>query len=100
MATFGSGNGTLTAITFPRSDTRIAGSYSAPADIATANAAIYSYGNTTINTALNGNELTLPDGRGTIRLRPGDSVMWDSTGWPIVVSYHAALNGGWTVPFT
>lgn len=36
-------------------------------------------------------------GRGTLRLRSGDFIGWDTTtGWPIVVSGDAAANGPWT----
>lgn len=36
-------------------------------------------------------------GRGTLRLRSGDFVCWDTTtGWPIVVSGDAAANGPYT----
>jgi hypothetical protein len=35
--------------------------------------------------------------RGTLQLKPGDVVAWDSTtGWPIVLSGDAAANGPWT----
>jgi len=40
--------------------------------------------------------LVIP-GRGTLRLRSGDFVCWDTTtGWPIVVSGDAAANGPYT----
>lgn len=37
--------------------------------------------------------LYLPNGRGIIRLQPGDYIGYDSFGWPIVVSSQSIADG-------
>jgi hypothetical protein len=74
----------------------------APSDLATINAAI-KYDNNPANNTIplsapssldNAGKLTLPGGRGTINLLPGDFVAVDpNTGWPIVISTNCAANG-------
>ena len=39
--------------------------------------------------------LNVPN-RGTLQVFPGDWVVYDSTGWPILVSANAIANGPWT----
>jgi hypothetical protein len=39
--------------------------------------------------------VTLPGGRGTIQLLPGDVVAIDAQGWPIVVSAYSVATAGW-----
>ncbi len=41
----------------------------------------------------NSGQLMLPNGRGIIRLQPGDYVAYDSFGWPIVVSAQSIADG-------
>lgn len=42
--------------------------------------------------------LTLPGGRGQIRLQPGDVVAYDDFGWPVVVSAESIAGGtSWTL---
>lgn len=43
--------------------------------------------------AFEAGRLYLPNGRGTILLKPGDYIAYDGFGWPIVVSVETIANG-------
>lgn len=75
------------------------GSGLAPADVATAAGAIKDDVNVTHPTvpfAFSPEGRILIPNRGTLILRPGDFVVWDSTGWPLVFSANAVANGPYT----
>jgi hypothetical protein len=67
----------------------------APADIASINNVIKGQGTLNLVQAASGfannGILTYPDGRGQVKLVPGDWIMITSTGFPVVVSNRAVV---------
>lgn len=46
--------------------------------------------------AFSSNGLLYVPNRGVLKVNPGDAVLIDSTGWPILLSAYAVANGPWT----
>jgi hypothetical protein len=96
IKTFGTNaNNSLSALVFVPGY----GSGLAPADVATVAGAIK---NDQVNTnpmipfAFSSEGRILIPNRGTLILYPGDYVVYDSTGWPLVFSKNAVANGPYT----